>query len=248
MTETAIEELLIVTLARLIGRVRHVATGASSPIPGAAALLARHRAGPGMTVSVLGSRRHTFFTNGGVELFDCAGQGRLDVFFLGGGQIDGQGNVNLNATGGYPASEVRFPGAFGSAYLYFVVPRVFLFREEHSRRVFVPRVEFVSTPGVSPPEVERRGGPAALITGKCLFLFDRERRRFRLESLHPGVTLEEVRDLTGFDFDCPERVATTPAPDAETLTLLRGAVGRDIAEVYPRFAERVWRISPPKAA
>ena len=62
-------------------------------------------------------------------------------------QIDGQANINLVGVGGYPQSQVRWPGSFGSAYLYFLVPRVILFREEHTRRVLVPKVEFVSAPG-----------------------------------------------------------------------------------------------------
>src|SRR5258706_5184646 len=204
---------LIATLARLIDGAPHIAVGAQSPIPGSAALLVRRRSGGATRVTVLGSRAHNSFTEGGRELFDCAAQGRIDVFFLGGGQIDGEANINLVGTGGYPQSKVRFPGSFGSAYLYFLVPRVILFREEHSRRVFVPKVEFVSAPGWSPPEVYRPGGPVAMLTSLCLFTFDKARHRFMLESLHPGHTLEEVRDNTGFAFDVPEAVVTSPMPD-----------------------------------
>ena len=88
---------------------------------------------PRLRVSILGSERHNPFTDGGRELFDCAAQGRIDAFFLGGGQIDGSANINLVGVGGYPQSRVRWPGSFGSAYLYFLVPRVILFREEHTR-------------------------------------------------------------------------------------------------------------------
>ena len=70
----------------------------------------------------------------------------------------------------------------------------------------------------------------------ALFAFDTARRRFRLESVHPGASLEAVLDNTGFDFDRPEAVAQTPAPDAETLSLMRGPVAREIARTYPRFA------------
>src|ERR1700727_3670464 len=92
-------ELLADTICRLIGDVRHVAVGASSPIPATAALLARERGRGKPYVSLLGSRDHTFFTDGARELFDCAGQGRIDVFFLSGGQIDGEGNINLISVG-----------------------------------------------------------------------------------------------------------------------------------------------------
>jgi glutaconate CoA-transferase subunit B len=229
-------ELLIATIARLLEGVRHVAVGASSPIPGAAAFLAAERAGQAMRVTVLGSRRYNDFTDGGRELFDCAAQGRIDAFFLGGGQIDGAGNVNLVGTGRYPRLDLRFPGSFGSAYLYFLVPRVILFREEHSPRVLVPRVDFVSAPGTSPPGVHRPGGPHALLTGKALFGFERERARFRLMSVHPGETVEGVGAATGFAFDRAGAIGETPEPDSATLALIRGPVRAAIAEVYPRFA------------
>jgi glutaconate CoA-transferase, subunit B len=235
-------ELLVAVIARLLAGCRHVAVGAASPIPGSGALLARELSeltnGGTMRVSVLGSLRNSFFTNGGVELFDLAAQGRIDAFFLGGGQIDGEANINLVGTGGYPASKVRWPGSFGSAYLYFLVPRVILFREEHTRRVMVPKVDFISAPGTSEPGVYRPGGPHALLTNLCLFSFDRARRRFRLDSVHPGHTLEEILDNTGFDFDRADRVEQTPAPDPAWLALIRGKVRGEIAETYPRFAAK----------
>jgi glutaconate CoA-transferase subunit B len=233
------EELLIDVLAGMLGGLGHVAVGAASPIPGAAAFLARERSGGRMRISVLGSERHNPFTDGGRELFDCAAQGRIDAFFLGGGEIDGQANLNLVGVGGYPESRVRWPGSFGSAYLYFLVPRMILFREEHTPRVLVPRVEFISAPGTSPAHVYRPGGPYALVTGRAVFRFDRARARFLLQSVHPGHTVAEIVEHTGFAFDLPGDVAETPPPAPETLALIRGPVGRALAETYPGFAERV---------
>jgi glutaconate CoA-transferase subunit B len=238
------EELLIDVLAGMLDGLAHVAVGAASPIPGAAAFLARERSGGRLRISVLGSERHNPFTDGGVELFECAAQGRIDAFFLGGGQVDGEANINLVGVGGYPRSRVRWPGSFGSAFMYFMVPRVLLFREEHTRRVLVPKVEFVSAPGVSSANVHRRGGPYALVTRRCVFRFDRECSRFRLQSVHPGHTVDEVLRHTGFDFDVPAPVPETPAPSAQTLALIRGPVGAAIAETYPRFVAEVLAIDP----
>ena len=117
---------------------------------------------------MLHKRKGNPFTEGSRELFDLAGQGRIDVFFLGGAQIDGEGSINLVRADG-----TRFPGSFGSAFMYSVVKNTILFREEHSRRVLVPKVEFVSA----------RGNPAALLTGKALFSWQRQ-AGFRLESTH----------------------------------------------------------------
>jgi glutaconate CoA-transferase subunit B len=232
------QELLIDTLAGMLAGLGHVAVGAASPIPGAAALLARARQ-PSLRVSILGSERHNPFTDGGRELFDCAAQGRIDAFFLGGGQIDGSANINLVGVGGYPQSRVRWPGSFGSAYLYFLVPRVILFREEHTARVLVPKVDFVSAPGSSAAGIDRPGGPYALVTGRCVFRFDAQRRRFRLASVHPGHTVDEIARHTGFAYDAPDQVPSTPSPSAATLALIRGPIGTEIAETYPAFVARV---------
>ena len=229
-------ELLVAAIARLLEGCRHVIVGASSPIPGAAALLQRELTRGALRVTILGSNRYNAYTNGGVETFDLAAQGRVDAFFLGGGQIDAHGNINLIGTGTYPATGVRWPGCFGSAYLYYLVPKVILFREEHTRRVMVPKVDFISSPGASAPGVYRPGGPYGLLTGLCWFSFDKQKQRFRLESVHPGHSVEEVRDNTGFEFDCPDKAPSTPEPAADVLALIRGKIRGEIAETYPRFA------------
>jgi glutaconate CoA-transferase, subunit B len=240
------EELLADVIAGLIGDVRHVAVGNASPIPATAALLARERGAGRPYVSLLGSPKNTFWTDGARELFDCAGQGRIDVFFLSGGQIDGQGNVNLVSTGDYGHPKVRFPGSFGSAYLYYVVPKVILFRTEHSRRTLVPRVDFISAPGASEANVYRPGGPIALITNRCLFDFTDG--HFRLASVHTGHTVEEVIENTGFDFERPASVRETPPPSPATLKLMRDVVAPQLAEVYPQFAAQVFGVGEPAFA
>jgi glutaconate CoA-transferase subunit B len=96
--------------------------------------------------------------------------------------------------------------------------------------------------------VYRPGGPHALVTGRCVFAFDRARRRFRLQSVHPGHTVEEVVANTGFEFDLPEAVPETPAPSPETLALIRGPVGAAIAETYPRFAAEALAIGGDRSA
>jgi glutaconate CoA-transferase subunit B len=232
-------EILIAAIADQLEGARTIAVGASSPYPAAGAMLlrARHAARglPSVRISVLGSREHNFFTNGAFELFDAAAQGRIDAFFLGGGEIDGQANVNLVGLGEYPRMQVRWPGSFGSAFLYYLVPRVILFREEHSPRALVKRVAFVSAPGVT-EGVARGGGPRALITSKALFAFDPARRRFVLKSVHGGATGEDVRALTGFDYDAPADPPPTASPDPETLALIRGRVIEELGETYPGFA------------
>ena len=220
------EELLACVIARLVGDASHAAVGAASPIPAAGVFLKKMR-DPDFRVSLLAKRLGNPFSEGSRELFDLAGQGRIDVFFLGGAQIDGDASINLVSAEGR-----RFPGSFGSAFMYPLVPRTILFREEHSKRVLVPKVEFVSA----------RGDPLALLTGKALFSWHKDRRRFRLESFHPGSSVEEIRDSTGFEYEVSVQVHETPTPPDDDLRALRGDVARKIAADYPDFAKRVWGI------
>lgn len=236
-----LEERLIACIASYLDNCPHIAVGVISPIPGSAAMLAARRQGG--KVSIIGSDHPEYRCDGGVSLFDQAGQGRIHAFFLSGGQIDGQANINLHGVGEYPEMKVRWSGAFGSAYLYFLVPKVILFRLEHSRRVFPERVDFISSPGVSEPGVHRPGGPHALVTNLCAFSFDKARQRFRLDSLHSGVTLEEVQDNTGFAFDIPDHVPQTPDPTADELALIRGDIARTIAGPYPKFARQIFGVA-----
>lgn len=228
------EELLAVTIARLVGDARHVAVGAASPIPAMGVFLQQQK-NPGMRVSLLQKRTGNPFTEGSRELFDLAGQGRIDVFFLGGAQIDGEANINL-----VEAEGKRFPGSFGSAYMYFAAGKTILFREEHSPRVLVKKVDYVSAPGWSPPGVQRHGGPAALLTGKALFKWQADKRQFLLESVHPGTGAKDLRGVTGFAYDAPAQVPDTASPTEAELALLQGPVAGVIAENYPEFARRVW--------
>jgi glutaconate CoA-transferase subunit B len=235
------EERLIGAIARLIldpsaPTARHIAVGAASPIPAAACWLVKLKGHP-VRLSLLHRPTGNPFTEGTRELFDLAGQGRIDLFFLGGGQIDGAANLNLVGTGAWPGRAARFPGSFGSAFMYFMTPRTILFREEHSKRVLVKQVDIVSAPGISPPGVFRRGTAQALVTGRCVFRFDGA--RFSLASLHPGETRESVRENTGFDYDDADAHAT-PNPTDEELALLRGPVCDEMMETYPEFCRRVW--------
>ncbi|MDP9096338.1 MAG: CoA synthetase, partial [Pseudomonadota bacterium] len=219
----------------------HIAVGAASPIPAAACWLVK-KLGHDVRLSLLHKRTGNPFTEGSRELFDLAGQGRLDLFFLGGGQIDGQANINLIGTGAWPGQAARFPGSFGSAFMYMMVPRTILFREEHSRRVLVEKVDAISAPGISPPGQFRRGTAQALVTGRCVFRFDGA--GFRLASRHPGETTLTIRAETGFDYDetdAPE----TPDPTDTELALLRGRVRDEMAETYPEFCARVWPLDQP---
>jgi glutaconate CoA-transferase subunit B len=230
------DELVICLLASMLRDAGVVACGSSSPLQAAATLLAEQLY-PGRTRALIfRNNLDDPFQESGSELYDRIAQGRIDVFFLSGGQIDAQANLNNVGVGGYPRGKARFPGSFGTPFIYLMVPRVILYREEHSRRVLVQKADFISAPGVTPKEVYRRGGPTDLVTTRAHFTFDRGAGRFTLHSVHPGHSVDEVKAETGFEFKVPAIVPVTPPPPTYWLGLLHGAVRERVAQTYPEFA------------
>ena len=230
-----IGELMAARIAREVRDDTYVSSGAASPVPMAGVLLAQETHAPDMIYVPIGASNPELNLISGKEVFDLAQRGRLDIFFLGGAQIDGHGNINLTTIGDHDRPDVRLPGAAGSGMLYFMTNRIILFRLEHTPRVFVENVDFITSAGSSGERIERPGGPSMLITNICVMMYQKEDKKFRLESVHPGVTADEVRENTGFEFLIPDDVPVTAPPTPEQLELLRGSIKDRVEGEYPGF-------------
>ncbi len=243
MSEIFQSEIIISEISNLLKNDKHVAIGAASPIPGSAALLAqeeRKNTNSKLQVTILHSQKFNNFTDGSRELFDASAQGRIDTFFLGGVQIDGEANINLVGTGTYPKLNKRFSGSFGSALMYFVVPKIILFREEHTPRTLVKKVDFISAPGTSPSNVFRPGGPKYLITNRALFSFNREDKKFKIEKINPELSLDEVIESTGFEFKTNKNLKYFTMPPQKRIDILRNIIAPKVLNFYPQFAKKLW--------
>jgi glutaconate CoA-transferase subunit B len=235
------EELMAAVVAREVRDGETAAVGTLSPIPAAGLLLAHLTHAPRTTPIIINHDDYWPFRRGSKEFYDYAQRGKFDLFFLSGGQIDQAGNLNLIAIGEADHPRVRFPGGAGSAMLYYLAKRVVLFRTDHSRNALVERVDWVTSPGSSPPRVVRPGGPWKVITP--LVHFDREAKRLCLDTIHPGVSLEEVRGRTGFALDSAGPIVRTPEPTSEELRVLRTSVRTALGAVYPVFVRTAF-LSP----
>lgn len=151
---------------------------------------------------------------------------RLDIFFGGGLQIDKYGNCNLICIGDWEKPALRGPGTVGLPFLP-LAGRVVIYTTSHNARTLVEKVDFNSGPGYldGSKSLAERGlpgsGPALVVTPLCAMDFDEETRIMRLKSLHPGVTLEQVIENTGFQLVIPDNVPTTPEPTEAELASLR---------------------------
>jgi len=109
-----------------------------------------------------------------------------------------------------------------------VARRHYIVTEHHTKRLFVEKCDYISALGFgdgSPGLREKLSlpgkGPKYCVTPLCVFDFTPDTGRMRLYSLHPGVTLEQVLENTGFEFEFPEKIPETPPPTAEEIELLR---------------------------
>jgi acyl CoA:acetate/3-ketoacid CoA transferase beta subunit len=164
--------------------------------------------------------------------------GRIDVGFLGAAEIDAYGNLNTTAIGDYERPRVRLPGSGGANDIASLAKRVILI-VMHQRRKFVEQLQYLTTPGyLDGGDARRRaglvgGGPSRVITDLAVLDFAPGTRRMRLESLHPGVTVEEVRDNTGFELVIPSAVPSTPLPSSAQVRLLRDRIDPDGVYLTP---------------
>lgn len=233
------EELMAVVISREVRDFETVGVGAASPIPAAGCILAEQLHVPHAQIIILESQLKEYypFSEGHSGLHFLAQKGDLDLFFLSGIQIDRQGNINLHVIGDYQTPNMRLPGAYGSAMLYYMAHRVILFRTEHTRRTFVEKVDFITAPGMSPPSVHREGGPTLVVTPKAVLAWDRQAGEWMLEAFHPGSSLEEVKENTGFALKVSRFIKMTPPPTDRELSTLRTVVREKLKYIYPAFAQ-----------
>lgn len=144
--------------------------------------------------------------------------GRVDVGLLGAAQIDRRGSINTTVIGPYGQPKVRLPGSGGACDIAVLARKVFVIMPQ-STRSFVPRVEFVTSPGHFPGRRGPGGGPDTVVTQLGVYGFvDGE---MTLTSLHPGVTLEQVRAACGWEPAIAPDLDETPPPTGEELAALR---------------------------
>jgi glutaconate CoA-transferase subunit B len=164
------------------------------------------------------------------ELFGFYLQGGLiDVGFLGAAQIDRFGNINTTVIGEYAHPRTRLPGSGGACEIAINARQVFVIMRQ-SPRSFVDAIDFRTSPGnlggANGARLRREqgwlgSGPSVVVTDLGIFHFDEASGEMRLDCLHPGSTLEEVRAAMAWEPRTAGELALTPAPTDEELRLIR---------------------------
>ena len=159
-------------------------------------------------------------------------RGLVDVAFLGGAQIDRLGNLNTTVIGDYAHPKVRLPGSGGACEIAIHARQVLVIMRQ-AQRSFVDRLDFRTSPGHSgdPARDAARGwwgsGPTSVVTDLGTYTFDEASGEMTLVTLHPGVTLEDVRANMGWEPRVADAVGETPPPSADELRLIRDDLDPD---------------------
>ncbi len=242
-------ELLICTASRLMEdeTTAFIGTG----IPMLAASLAQRRQAPNlipvfefggmgailedlpMAVGEARTFHRGLSASGICDTMETAARGFIDYGFLGGAQIDPFGNLNSTVIGPvHHPPKVRLPGSGGANDVGSLCWHTIIIIR-HSRRTFVPRCDFVTTPGylTGPGARETAGlppstGPLYVVSTLALMGFDDETKRMKLLATQPGVSVEQVVAETGFELLFANPIQSNPAPTAEELRILREEVDR----------------------
>ncbi len=143
-------------------------------------------------------------------------RGLVDVGFLGAAQIDRHGNINSTVIGDYAAPRVRLPGSGGANEIALHSRQVFVVMRQSSRS-FVDRIDFCTSPGNSP---QGQRGPSLVVTDLGVYHFDAD-GEMRLDSLHPGASVADVRAAIGWEVRVSSRLSETPPPSEQELHLMR---------------------------
>jgi glutaconate CoA-transferase, subunit B len=164
------------------------------------------------------------------DVMEAAQRGFIDYGFLGGAQIDCYGNLNTTTIGEHDHPKVRLPGSGGGndvGSLCWVTVAIM----QHDRRHFVPKVDFITTPGylTGPGARQKAGlpdhtGPVNVVSTLALMDYEVEPGgscRMRLAATHPGVTVDEVVANTGFELIIPDQIGVNQPPTPQELRLLR---------------------------
>jgi glutaconate CoA-transferase subunit B len=152
--------------------------------------------------------------------------GRIDVGFLGAAQLDRYANLNTTVIGDYRDPKVRLPGAGGAPEIAACCREVIVVLR-HTRRAFVERVDFVTSFGYGegPGGRERLGlsgaGPRLVVTDLGILEPDPHSCELTLTRVHPGVTVDQVRDATGWRLAVADPVGSTEPPTPAELAALR---------------------------
>ncbi len=160
------------------------------------------------------------------DCLDMFRRGMMDWGFVSGAQIDPYGNLNAVCIGEHAHPAVRLVGPIAQTDHCAHAKQTMIILP-HERRVFVPKVDFISGlgfgdgPGFRERYRHHGGGPGKVVTNLAVLDFHPDTKRMRVQSVHPNVTRGQIQANTGFALNIPDAVPVTPAPTLDEVRWIR---------------------------
>ena len=166
------------------------------------------------------------WTTSMMDIMALLQNGKVSLGFIGGAEVDRFGNLNTTYIGGREHIQIRLPGSGGGSDIASLSKR-FVIIMKHEKRRFLEKVSYITSPGFGDGRDWRErnglrgGGPCAVITTKGILRFDAETKEMVLNSIHPGVTAEEVLENTEWNLICAPKIEKTKPPTRSELRMIR---------------------------
>jgi glutaconate CoA-transferase subunit B len=240
------KELMAIFISRQINDGEYISVGTNLPIPRAGVLLAHFTGCPNLKINMAGCIVNLLGEEGVKEIefiadpraskgaeyilpLDFENLSKIDLFFIGGIQIDKHGNTNLIGVGENPKKlKFRGPGSVGISTIASYVKRYFIFTATHNKRIFVEKCDYISSFGWGDGGADSRkklgipgGGPEYVITPLCIMDFTEDKKEMRLKHLAPNVSVDDVVKNTGFELIIPEKLEPLKPPKEDEIKILR---------------------------
>jgi acyl CoA:acetate/3-ketoacid CoA transferase alpha subunit/acyl CoA:acetate/3-ketoacid CoA transferase beta subunit len=161
------------------------------------------------------------------DSMSMAQAGYIDYGFLGAAQIDKYGNINTTVIGPYDRPKVRLPGSGGANDVGTLSNKTIIIMRQDKHR-FVEKIDFLTTPGYldgfgsrEKTGLPKGSGPYRIITQLGVYGFDDETKMMKLISLHPGFTVNQIKENSGFEIIIPKKITITKPPTNSELKILK---------------------------
>jgi glutaconate CoA-transferase subunit B len=166
------------------------------------------------------------WTTSMMDIMTLLQSGRVSLGFIGGAEVDRFGNLNTTYIGGSEHAQIRLPGSGGGSDIASLSKR-FVIIMKHEKRRFPEKVSYRTSPGFGDGGDWREriglkgGGPSTVITTKGILRFDSESKEMTLSAIHPGVTVEEITENTGWHLRYAPKIENTRPPNRAELRMIR---------------------------
>jgi len=181
---------------------------------------------------------NSLFVGDSIDALSILQRGEITVALLSTSMVDRYGNCNTTVVGPYEKPIYRLPGGGGATEIAGMAKRLVWMIDDHIKRRLPEKLDFITDPGYLegfdsrikagyPPDT----GPEVIVTPFCIMKFDSESKEAYLDALHPNITIDQVKENTGWDLKVADEIKQIPPPTLKEIKVCRQTM-RDAIDQY----------------